>query len=66
MRKILLYILSVLLMSVGLTFISIYMNLFAFGYTLLEFVYFIIKRGILIYLIIGVGLIVWFRKERKK
>lgn len=41
MRKILLYILSVLLMSVGLTFIFIYMNLFAFGYTVLEYLSFI-------------------------
>ena len=44
----------------------LYINLFFFGYTLLEFVYFIIKRGILIYLIIGIILIIWSKKERKK
>lgn len=53
MRKILLYILSVLLMSVGLTFISIYMNLFAFGYTLLEYLSFIFTNFYCLLFLVG-------------
>ena len=40
-------------MSVGLTFISIYMNLFAFGYTLLEYLSFIFTNFYCLLFLVG-------------
>lgn len=44
MYKILLFILSIICMSIGLFFIVLYLNLFTLGYSFLDFVKFIIMR----------------------
>ncbi len=40
-------------LSIGLFFIIIYLNLLVIGYTFLEFVYFIIRSGIIVFIILG-------------
>ena len=44
MYKILLFILSIICMSIGLFFIVLYLNLFTLGYSFFDFVKFIIMR----------------------
>jgi hypothetical protein len=46
-----------LLVSIGLFLIIIYLNLFYIGYSFLDFVYFIIRRGIILFFLGGVFLI---------
>jgi len=54
--RIFLYILSFVLMVIGLTFILIYINLFSFGYTILEYLEFIFTN--IECLIFFIGLII--------
>lgn len=56
-------LLGCILISIGLFLIIIYLNLFVYGYTFLKFVYFIIRKGIILFIIIGVFLI---RKGEKR
>jgi len=56
-------LLGCILISVGLFLIIIYLNLFVYGYTFLKFVYFIIRKGIILFIIIGLFLI---RKGEKR
>lgn len=42
--KILIYVLSIILMVIGVSFMLIYTNLFSFGYSFFEYLLFIIKR----------------------
>ncbi len=44
MYKIFLFLLGILLMSIGLFFIILYLNLFTLGYSFFDFVKFIIRR----------------------
>lgn len=53
------------LISIGLFFVIIYLNLFYIGYTFLEFVYFIIRRGIILFFLVGIFLI-YKEMERKR
>ena len=46
-----------LLVSIGLFLIIIYLNLFYIGYSFLDFVYFIIRRGIILFFLGGIFLI---------
>lgn len=50
-------IVGTLMVSIGLFFILIYLNLFIMGYSFLEFVYFIIRSGIILFFIGGIFLI---------
>ena len=43
--------------SIGLFFIIINLNLLVLGYTFLEFVYFIIRSGIILFILLGIFLI---------
>ncbi|MBD9106418.1 hypothetical protein EGP99_01275 [bacterium] len=43
-----------LLVSIGLFLIIIYLNLFYIGYSFLDFVYFIIRRGIILFFLGGI------------
>ena len=45
--KILYLILGIIIISISLFLITIYLNLFTIGYTFIEFVYFIIRSGII-------------------
>lgn len=56
-------LLGCILISIGLFLIIIYLNLFVYGYTFLKFVYFIIRKGIILFIIIGLFLI---RKGEKR
>ena len=54
MFRLLLYILGVLLTSIGLFFFIIYLNFLTIGYTFFEFVKFISRRIEIWFLIIGI------------
>lgn len=56
-------LLGCILISIGLFLIIIYLNLFVCGYTFLKFAYFIIRKGIILFIIIGLFLI---RKGEKR
>lgn len=68
MMKALLYILSVFFMSVGFTFIIIYSNLFAFGYSFFEYFEYILTNFYCLLFFIGFILlnILLIIDERKK
>ena len=53
MKKIILYIISIILMSIGITFIAIYLNLFAFEYNILEYLQFIFTNYYCLLFILG-------------
>lgn len=53
MFRILLYILGIILTSIGLFFIIIYLNLLTIGYSFSDYVNFIIRRPEFYYLIVG-------------
>ena len=42
--KILFYLISIILMTIGFKFMIIYINLFSFGYSISEYILFIISR----------------------
>ncbi len=44
MKKLLMAVLGILFVSIGLFFCILYLNLFSFGYTFFDYVYFIIRR----------------------
>ena len=50
-------VLGCIFISVGLFLIIIYLNLFVYGYTFLKFVYFIIRKGIILFILFGIFLI---------
>lgn len=56
-------LLGCILISIGLFLIIIYLNLLVYGYTFLKFAYFIIRKGIILFIIIGLFLI---RKGEKR
>ena len=68
MVRILLYIIGVILTSIGLFFIIIYLNLLTIGYSFLEFVKFISRRFEVWLLLIGIICIIislerWIKNE---
>ena len=50
-------VLGCVLLSIGLFFVIIYVNLFYIGYTFFDFVYFIIRKGIILFFLSGFFLI---------
>lgn len=67
--KILIMIISFILMVIGLTYIIIYINLFTFGYTIKEYISFIIHQPECWLYIIGLLteiIIIYTWKGRKK
>ena len=44
MKKFFMAVLGILFVSIGLFFCILYLNLFSFGYTFFDYVYFIIRR----------------------
>ena len=66
MFKVLLYIFGVILTSIGLLFIIIYLNLLTMGYSFLEFVKFISRRGEVWLLVVGIICIVFSLERRIK
>jgi len=61
--KIILYVLSICLMVIGLSFMIIYTNLFAFGYSFFNYCEFIFTRFEV--LIFFVGLLLCFIKKKQ-
>ena len=62
-------ILSFCMMVIGLTYILIYINLFTFGYTIKEYLEFILKRYECYLFVIGITLQIicfYHGKEKKK
>lgn len=57
MIKIILYLLSIFLISIGILFIIINLNLLTLGYTFSEYVNFIIRSIYFYYIIIGIIII---------
>jgi len=57
--RVLLFIISILLMIGGFTFILLYLNLFSFGYSLSEYLFFIITNIECIIFFIGFLLLVF-------
>ena len=55
--RIFLFLLGFGLMVVGSTYIITYLNLFSFGYTFKEFIFFIFKRYECLYVLIGLSLV---------
>ena len=66
MLNICLFIVGFILAIIGLFFIILYLNLFVIGYTFLEFVYFIIRSIYCDVFFLGLFLIFWSLKRRKK
>lgn len=66
--KILLYIISAFFMSIGLTFIIIYSNLFAFGYSFFEYLEYILTNFYCLLFLVGFVLlnILLIIDERRK
>lgn len=66
MKTIILHIISILMISYGLTFILIYLNLFSFGYTLLEYLEFIFTNLYCLPFFIGIILLIIliFKKDK--
>lgn len=66
MKTIILHIISILMISYGLTFILIYLNLFSFGYTLLEYLEFILTNLYCLPFFIGIILLIIliFKKDK--
>ena len=58
-------LLGIILCSIGCFFLIIYLNLFTIGYSLSDFVYFIIRSPYMYSLPLGVIFIIW-GLERKK
>jgi len=63
--KILFLCLSIVFFSVFIFLVILYLNLFVIGYTFFDFVYFIIRRGIIFIALVGV-LFLFFGMERKR
>ncbi len=61
--KLLNLIIGSLFLSSGLFFVIIYLNLFVIGYTFFDFVYFIIRKGIIIFFILGVFILIKGRRR---
>ena len=64
MTYLLIYLLEILLSSIGLFFDCLYLNLLTIGYTLGDFVYFIIRRLECNCLIIGIMLLLLVIKKK--
>lgn len=45
------------LISIGLFWVIIYLNMFYIGYSFFDFVYFIIRKGIILFFLLGAFLI---------
>ena len=64
--NIFLFILGFILSIIGLFFIILYFNLFVIGYNFIEFVYFIIRNIYCDLFFIGIILIIYTMKGKKK
>ena len=64
--RILTYIIGIILISIGLTFMLLYTNLFTMGYTFLEYFLFIIKRVECLIIFLGILLIIHSLKGEKQ
>ncbi len=65
--RIILFLLGFGLMTIGSTYIITYLNLFSFGYTLKEYLLFILKRYECFYVLIGLTLVtITIYTERRK
>ena len=56
--KMMIYIIGIILLFVGILTCFLYINLFAFGYTLKEYVQYIIKLPEFLFIIVGILLII--------
>lgn len=65
MKYLLLYILSIMLISIGLLFIIINLNLLVIGYSFWKFVYFIIMRCECNIFFIGIILLIYVYERGK-
>ena len=68
MTRVGIFIIGILLTSIGLMFLILYINLLTMGYSFSEFVNFIIRRKECWLIVVGIGLILlsferWIRNE---
>ena len=61
--KFFIYLLSIFFMTIGLTFLIIYTNLFSFGYTFFEYLEFVFSKVECILFFIGIGLLFFIVKK---
>ena len=61
---IIIYFLSLFLMIIGFTFMLIYINLFSFGYSFLDYIFFILSRGEVLVFFIGFILLIIYKIKR--
>lgn len=66
MLKLLLYFLGIFLVSIGIFFTIIYLNLLTIGYSFSEFVNFIIRKPIIWCILIGISFIAISLERRIK
>lgn len=68
MNHLILFLIGFILMTIGCTFCILYFNLFVFGYSMLEYITFILKKWECYLFIIGFILIIisFIRKEKRK
>lgn len=66
MFKWIIYIISIFLISIGISFIIINLNLLTIGYTFFEYVKFIISNLYFYYIIIGIIILYLILRKGKK
>lgn len=66
MLYVFLFLLGIILSIIGLFFIFLYLNLFVIGYSFFEFVYFIIRSIYCDLFFIGLFLIIFTLRRKKK
>ena len=62
--KFFIYLLSIFFMTIGLTFIIIYTNLFSFGYTFFEYLEFVLSKIECILFFIGFIMLIYIFKSK--
>lgn len=67
MIRFLLYLVGIYMISVGISFVIIYLNLLNIGYSFLDYVYFIIRRSEVLIIIPGIIItfLTIYRKGKK-
>ena len=66
MFRIFLFLLGILFLSIGLSFIIIYLNLLNMGYSILDYVNFIIRRCECLITLLGIIFIILSMRKGKK
>lgn len=62
--RLILYILGIIIISISMTFIYLYTNLFTLGYTFFDYIVYIIKRWECLMMIVGIILVGYSMRRR--